>query len=91
MSTYGQWQAKFDAAIKDDEENHRTRHLFPVDWNPPGPPLHETQMRAYALLAAANLTSPNSRPNADDLEIWRNNVLRTAQEFEHYITGSENP
>ena len=49
--------------------------------------VHPTQVRAYALIAAANLPLPNSRPAADDLAVWRANVLRTAREFEKYIDG----
>jgi hypothetical protein len=43
------------------------------------------QARAYALMAAANLTTPNSRPNADDLLLWRRNVLYMAEKFADYI------
>lgn len=79
-------QDQFAARMQEIERNAMSRQRFkitPVDWS--GPALHPTQVRAYALLAAANLTPPNSRPNADDLALWRANVIRTAREYERYI------
>lgn len=48
-------------------------------------PLHATQVRAYALLAATRLTPPNSRPSPADLAVWRNHVLDMADQYADYI------
>jgi hypothetical protein len=48
------------------------------------------QARASALIAASHLTAPNSRPNVDDLEIWRRHVLTMADKFTDYILFGQN-
>jgi hypothetical protein len=65
----------------------RARRLLDRQMTITGPALHETEVRAHALIAAANLTPPNSRPRVEDLELWQRNVMRTAEVFAGYINS----
>jgi hypothetical protein len=50
-----------------------------------GPELHDTQIRAYALIAAAQLQAPSPRWNRDDIVLWERKVLDAADVYAHYI------
>ncbi len=54
-------------------------------------PLHETQVRAYALLAAANIPLPHPDGQRgfsyESVSEWEAKVLRSAARFERYING----
>lgn len=57
-------------------------------------PLHETQVRAYALLAAAHIPLPNPTGQRglsyESVSEWEAKVLRSAARFERYINGKTN-
>jgi hypothetical protein len=52
-------------------------------------PLHSTQVRAYAIQAAANLPLANLRPSSTDLAAWYQTVMDAADLFTHYIETGE--
>lgn len=63
-------------------------HRMMVLPEPVGPPLHSTQVRAYALIAAAQMTDmPGFHPHPDDLAAWEQHVLEAADRFVDYIIG----
>lgn len=86
LAKYEQWREEFEKANEAPWTDQR--HLFPVSITER--PLHETQVRAYALLAAANIPIPVARPAYEDLAAWEAKVLRTAARFERYINGKKN-
>lgn len=55
-----------------------------------GPALHDTQVRAAALIAASNMVGGTAgfHPHASDIRAWETRVLDTARRFEHYINGT---
>lgn len=58
-----------------------------------GPALHPTQVRAYALLAAANIPLPAPSGQRgfsyESVSEWEAKVLRSAARFERYIKENE--
>lgn len=83
------------AAFARELDNPRQRHHLlpytPMIFN--GPALHPTQVRAYALLAAANIPLPNPAGQRgfsyENVEEWEAKVLRSAARFERYIKEGE--
>lgn len=49
------------------------------------------QVRAYALMAAANMLAGTAglHPHAEDITAWEDRVLATARRFEHHINGAD--
>lgn len=58
-----------------------------------GPAMHETEVRAAALLAASNMVGGTTgfHPHASDVRAWETRVLDTARRFERYINGTTEP
>lgn len=82
------FQEGFNAA---DPFAHRLLPDIPMTIT--GPALHPTQVRAYALLAAANIPLPAPSGQRgfsyESVSEWEAKVLRSAARFERYIKESE--